>query len=224
MKENESKTQNQLPSKGSRIVKAILNTVINILIVLVLITSILIAVLSLTSKANNGVATVFGHSFHTIQTASMVGGNPRYEGGDYKVGDLVIGKTEGAGDNDYQVGDIISYRTENTEGEKMLICHRIIDKTEYNGAVVYQTQGDANDTPDQLEPEQYIHNYDIASVCYNADYHGKVLSGWGKPLDFIRQPQGFFFAVLLPMIIFWISLAPSMIWNALASRRSFSTG
>ena len=220
MKENESKTQNQLPSKGSRVVKAVLNTIINILIVLVLITSILIAVLSLTSKANNGVATVFGHSFHTIQTASMVGGNPQYEGGDYKVGDLVIGKTEGAGDNDYQVGDIISYRTENTEGEKMLICHRIIDKTEYNGAVVYQTQGDANDTPDQQEPEQYIHNYDIASVCYNADYHGKVLSGWGKPLDFIRQPQGFFFAVLLPMIIFFMYEIIRVVLNAMNYKKT----
>lgn len=220
MKETETKTQSKTPSKGSRAIKAVLNTIINILIVLVLVTSILIAVLSLTSKANNGVATVFGYSFHTIQTASMDGGNPDFDGGDYKVGDLVIGKAEGAGDRDYNVGDIISYRTENDEGETMLICHRIIDKTEYNGIEVYQTQGDANDTPDQLETEDYIHNYDITSLCYDEDYHGKVLSGWGKPLDFIRQPQGFFFAVLLPMIIFFMYEIIRVVINAMNYRKS----
>ncbi|MBQ9680428.1 MAG: signal peptidase I [Ruminococcus sp.] len=220
MKETETKTQNKMPSKGSRIIKTVLNTIINILIVMVLVTSILIAVLSLTSKANNGVATIFGYSFHTIQTPSMDGGNPDFDGGDYKVGDLVIGKTDGASDRDYQVGDIISYRTASDEGETMLICHRIVDKTEYNGVAVYQTQGDANDTPDQLVPEDYIHNYDITSLCYDADYHGKVLSGWGKPLDFIREPQGFFFAVLLPMIIFFMYEIIRVVLNAMNYKKS----
>ena len=220
MKENETKTQKKPGSKGGRIAKTILNTIINILIVLVLITSILIAVLSLTSKANDGVATIFGYSFHTIQTPSMVGGNPNYDGGDYQVGDLVIGKADGASDREYAVGDIISYRTENTEGEKMLICHRIVDKDETDGVVSYQTMGDANDTPDQLDKADYIHNYDIASVCYDNDYHGKVLSGWGKPLDFIRQPQGFFFVVLLPMIIFFMYEIIRVVLNAMSYKKS----
>lgn len=220
MKENETKTQKKPGSKGGRIVKTILNTIINILIVLVLVTSILIAVLSLTSKANDGVATIFGYSFHTIQTPSMVGGNPNYDGGDYQVGDLVIGKADGASDREYAVGDIISYRTENDEGEKMLICHRIVDKEEADGVVSYQTQGDANDTPDQLEEADYIHNYDIASLCYDADYHGKVLSGWGAPLDFIRQPQGFFFVVLLPMIIFFMYEIIRVVLNAMSYKKT----
>lgn len=220
MKENETKTQKQLPSKGSRIVKAILNTVINILIVLVLITSVLIAVLSLTSKANNGVATIFGYSFHTIQTPSMVGGNEKYPGGNYQVGDLVIGKVDGAGDREYDVGDIISYRTESAEGEPMLICHRIIAMGSDNGNLTYQTQGDANDTPDQDSQEKFLHNYDITSRCYDAEYQGKVLSGWGKPLDFIRQPTGFFFAVLLPMIIFFMYEIVRVVINAMNYKKS----
>lgn len=221
MKENETKTQNNHGGgKGSRAIKTILNTIINILIVLVLVTSILIAVLSLTSKANNGVATIFGYSFHTIQTPSMDGGSPDFDGGDYKVGDLVIGKAQGAGDRDYSVGDIISYRTESDEGDTMLICHRIINTSEDNGTITYQTQGDANDTPDQLTTEDYIHSYDITSLCYDDDYHGAVLKGWGKPLDFIREPQGFFFAVLLPMIIFFMYEIIRVVLNAMSYRKS----
>ncbi|MBQ3264952.1 MAG: hypothetical protein IJH07_04155 [Ruminococcus sp.] len=220
MKESETKTQTKMPSKGSRVIKTILNTIINILIVLVLVTSILIAVLSLSSKANNGVATIFGYSFHTIQTPSMVGGNPDYDGGDYQVGDLVIGKAAGAGDRDYAVGDIISYRTRNDEGDTMLICHRIVDVVDTDGYKSYQTQGDANDTPDQLEEDKYIHNYDIASLCYDNEYHGKVLSGWGKPLDYIRQPQGFFFVVLFPMIIFFMYEIIRVVMNAMSYKKT----
>ncbi len=220
MKENETKTQDKLPSKGARVVKAVLNTIINILIVLVLITSILIAVLSLTSKANNGVATIFGYSFHTIQTPSMEGGNPNYPGGDYKVGDLVIGKEKGASDREYVKGDIISYRTEDDEGKTVLICHRIVDVSEDGNAKRYQTKGDANEIADQGTPEDYIHNYDITSLCYDADYHGAVLKGWGKPLDFIRQPTGFFFAVLLPMIIFFLYEIIRVVLNAMNYKKS----
>lgn len=221
MKENDTKTQNKPEgSKVSRVIKGILNTVINILIVIVLVTSILIAVLSLTSKANNGVATIFGYSFHTIQTPSMVGGNEKYPGGNYQVGDLVIGKVDGAGDREYDVGDIISYRTESAEGEPMLICHRIIAMGSDNGNLTYQTQGDANDTPDQDSQDKFLHNYDITSRCYDSEYQGKVLSGWGKPLDFIRQPTGFFFAVLLPMIIFFMYEIVRVVINAMNYKKS----
>ena len=221
MKETETKTQKKKEgSKGARVVKAILNTIISIMIVLVLLTSVLIAVLSLSSKANDGVATVFGYSFHTIQTKSMEGGNPDYPGGDYHVGDLVIGKAAGAADRDYAVGDIISYRVEDEEGNKALICHRVIDVDNEEGTLSYQTMGDANDAPDQLTTDEYIHNYDIASLCYDSEYHGAVLRGWGKPLDFIRQPTGFFFAVLLPMIIFFMYEIIRVVINAMNYKKS----
>ncbi len=220
MKETETKTQNRKPSKGKKVVKVILNTIINILIVIVLITSVFIAVLSLTSKANNGVATIFGYSFHTIQTPSMDGGSPQYPGGDYKVGDLVIGKASGAQDRDYMLGDIVAYRAEAEDGSPMIICHRIVGVSEGNGVKSYQTQGDANDMPDQNAVDNYIHNYDITSLCYDAEYHGTVLSGWGKPLDFIRQPQGFFFVVLLPMIVFFMYEIIRVILNAMNYKKS----
>ena len=221
MKENETKTQtNNKPAKGKSVVKTILNTIVNILIILVLITSVLIAVLSLTSKSNNGVATIFGYSFHTIQTPSMEGGNPKYEGGDYHVGDLVIGKEKGAADRDYKEGDIIAYRTENDEGQTVLICHRIIDVADQDGTKSYQTMGDANDAPDQYEIADYLYSYDIASLCYDDDYHGAVLRGWGAPLDYIREPQGFFFVVLLPMIIFFMYEIIRVVMNAMNYKKS----
>lgn len=220
MKEKETKTQSQVPSKGIRVVKVILNTIINILIVLVLVTSILIAVLSLSSKANNGVATIFGYTFHTIQSPSMEGGNPDFDGGDYKVGDLVIGKATDAS-AEFELGDIVSYKTVNLEtGEGVLICHRIVDVFENEGSLCYQTQGDANDNPDQHAHGEYISAVSIKSVCYDADYHGAVLKGWGKTLDYIREPQGFFFAVLLPMIIFFMYEIVRVVINAMNYKKS----
>lgn len=221
MKETDTKTQTKVPSKGNRVVKAILNTIINILIVIVLITSVLIAVLSLTSKANNGVATIFGYSFHTIQSPSMEGGNPDYPGGDYKVGDLVIGKADVNENTAYAVGDIVSYKTINElDGKEALICHRIIDTNNRDGLMTYQTKGDANEAADQLEPVDYLQGNEIASICYNKDYHGAVLKGWGKVLDFIRQPTGFFFAVLLPMIIFFLYEIIRVVINAMNYRKA----
>ena len=221
MSETVKNTETQSkPKKGKKVLNSILNTIINILIVVVLVVSLLVAVMALSSKSN-GIATIFGYTFHTIQTASMDGGNPAYEGGDYKVGDLVIGKAVGASDYDYAVGDIVAYRTDSViDGEIALVCHRIIDVYDNNGILTYQTQGDANDTPDQDTPDKYIHNYDIASLCYDSNYHGKVLKGWGAPLDYLRTQQGFFFTVLLPMIIFFLYALVRVVLSATSYKKT----
>lgn len=195
-----------------KIVKKILNTIINILIILVLITSVAVATLALTSKANNGVATIFGYAFHTIQTPSMQGGSDVYEGGDYDPGDLVIGKsTQSDPSAEYQLGDIVVYTEQNDGEDVKMISHRIIEIDEDDsGNTVYTTKGDNNDIPD-LDTHTAAQ---IVSVCYTADYHGPVLKGFGKVLDFIRQPQGFFFVVLLPMIIFFLYEIIRVVLNA----------
>ncbi|WP_407386269.1 hypothetical protein [Ruminococcus sp.] len=210
MKENDMKTQNQPQTKGKSVGMKVLNTIINIMIVLVLVVSIIIATMALTSKAN-GISTIFGYTIQPIQSESMRGGSPDgYPGGDFGQGDLMIAK---ATDFDpaagYEKGDIVTFRTvDSATNEYILIAHRIVDvATNESGAKVYQTQGDNRETspvPDQQKPEEYISAASIGSLYYSSSYQGKILKGWGAPLDFIRTQKGFFLVVLLPMIIFFL--------------------
>lgn len=207
MKENDTKTQQQPKKKNVGL--TILNTVINIMIVMVLIVSIVIAVMALSSKAN-GVSTLFGYTIQPIQSDSMKGGSPDgYPEGDFGHGDLMIAK---ATNFDYQAeyhkGDIVTFVTKDSNNQNMLIAHRIVDVVKNaDGDYTYQTQGDNRDTspvPDQQETSKYLKAWDIASVYYTEGYTGKILKGWGAPLDFLQTQLGFFLVVLLPMIIFFL--------------------
>ncbi|MBQ9248596.1 MAG: hypothetical protein IJ171_08445 [Ruminococcus sp.] len=203
-----TETQNKAPSKGKRVVKAIFNTIINILIVLVLVVSLLIAVMALTSKAS-GISTMFGYTIQPIQSDSMKGGSPDgYGGKDFGKGDLVIARATNFNANSkYDLGDIITYKTQDTNGNDLLMSHRIVDAVEKDGVTRYQTWGDNREmaqVPDQSNVDEYLTASDIASLYYSSDYQGIVLKGWGAPLDFLRTQLGFFLVVLLPMIIFFM--------------------
>ena len=221
MKENETKTQ----SKGTRVLKAIINTIINILIVLVLITSLLIAVMALTSKSS-GISTIFGYTIQPIQSDSMKGGSPDgYGGKDFQKGDLMIAKATGFDDKaEYDMGDIITYRTEDTSGNPMLMSHRIVDVvTGRDGVTRYQTWGDNREmaqVPDQSDVNEYLVASDIGSLYYSKNYEGTILKGWGAPLDFIRTQQGFFFVVLLPMIIFFMYALVRVVLSATGYKKA----
>lgn len=55
--------------------------------------------------------------------------------------------------DELQIGDILHYRSENGE-----VIHRIIDKKEKDGKIIFHTQGDNNNVPDSrwIEPEQVL--------------------------------------------------------------------
>ena len=216
---NENQTNNG-EKKSVTIVKNILNAVINFLIIIVLVVSLAVATLALTSKANGGVPSILGYSFHTIQTSSMEGGSDVYEGGSYDVGDLVIGKVTNGNPNEvYELGDIVVYTTEddNTPTGVGMIVHRVIEINEdENGTRSYTTQGDNNDIADANTHTAS----QIVAVTYDHDYNGKVFKGIGKALDFIRTGQGFFFVVLLPMIIFFLYEIVRVVLNAVNYRNA----
>ena len=206
MKENETKTQ---IGKGKKVLKTILNTIINVLIVIVLITSVLIAILALTSQSN-GISTIFGHTIQSIQSDSMKGGSPDgYGGKEFEKGDLMIAKaTDFDIGGKYEVGDIVTYAKTDTDNSTMLIVHRIVDVAEdKNGDLRYQTWGDNREmdtVPDQQNVEDYLRAGDIGALYYSSDYEGIIIKGVGNVLDYLRTQQGFFFVVLLPMIIFFM--------------------
>ena len=225
MKENEIKTQDTAPKKGKNVFMKILNTIVNIMIVLVLIVSIIIAVMAVTSKAT-GVSTIFGYTIQPIQTDSMQGGSPDgYPEGDFSHGDLMIAKPVGKDyKGDFKAGDIVTYVMQDSTGQNMLIVHRIIDvKEDSNGEPTYQTQGDNRETspvPDQQDPKDYLRKSDIATVYYTDGYIGKIFKGWGAPLDFLRTQPGFFFVVLLPMIIFFLYERVRVVMNVMNYKKA----
>ena len=205
--------------------KALFNIIINILIVLVLITSLLIAVMALTSKSS-GISTIFGYTIQPIQSDSMKGGSPDgYGGKDFEKGDLMIAKATGfSNDAEYDMGDIITYRTEDTNGNPVLVSHRVVDVvTGRDGVTRYQTWGDNREmaqVPDQSDVNEYLVASDIGSLYYSKNYEGTILKGWGAPLDFIRTQQGFFFVVLLPMIIFFMYALVRVVLSATGYKKA----
>ncbi len=203
-----------------KVVKGIFNTLINILIVLVLVVSVLVATLALTSKSS-GISTIFGNTIQVVMSDSMDGGSDEYEGGNFKKGDVIIGKaTKFDIDNDYEVGDIVTYKGYLQGYEdfgEQLICHRIVDVQERDGYEVYQTQGDNRQIcqiPDQMSVEEYITADKIGAVFYSDDYQGKILNGVGKVYEFINSQLGFFLCILLPMIIFFLYVLIKVVINA----------
>ena len=167
-----------------QILKKIINAIINILIVLLLAVSVLVAALALASKAG-GVPSVLGYVPLSVQSDSMI---PEFEKGDLIISKAVDDSTA------LEKGDVITYQTE-IMGEEALNTHRIVDVTETEGVEFYTTKGDNNDIEDS-EP--------VARVSVAAKWEGIRFEGWGEAYDFLTNQFGFFFVILLPLIIFFL--------------------
>lgn len=205
-----------------KVFKSILNTIINILIVVVLVVSILVATLALSSKSS-GISNIFGYTVQVVVSDSMMGGHPDYDGGDFKKGDVIIGKITNNEDSKtpekYKAGDIVTYRgvlQGNDHLGEQLICHRIVDVQEHNGETVYQTQGDnhlVSEIPDQSDVSEYIGAYAIVADYYTDNYKGIKIAGVGKIYEFINSQLGFFLCILLPMIVFFLYVLITVVIN-----------
>lgn len=183
-----------------KLLKRIVNIIIDILVVLVLAVSVLIVALSLTSKSS-GVPTIFGIAPLSVQSNSMED--------TINVGDLIFCEVIDDPHYDYQVGDIVTFPIE-IDGVETFNTHRIVDKFEDNSIVYYQTQGDNKDT-NPVPDEEFQTQMTIV-----AKYTGNKIGGLGYVLSFIRTQLGFFLCVLLPMIIFFVYEAVRVILNLIA--------
>ena len=191
--------------------RKILNIVVDVLIILVLLISATVLIVTLTtSREGKGVPNIFGKAPVSVLTPSMQGD----KADDFNAGDLLIcDVVDGKGTN-FKVGDVVTFRAVDFDGDgkEDLLTHRLYKQNE-DGS--FQTKGDANSSYDQDPnvPPQLGNVYpaDILAV-----YHGTKISGFGNVMYFLRSPQGFFFCILLPMIIFFIYQAVRVIMNAMA--------
>ena len=180
--------------------KKVFNVILDIIIVMILITSILIVILSLTSKAS-GVPNLFGYAPLNVESDSMED--------TFSAGDLIISKVSNDMNDRFETGDIVSFY-QDILGEKKLNTHRIVEVIKDNGIEYYKTQGDNPNT--NPEPDEKLKKpQDILAV-----YTGTKFPGVGNFFSFIRTQLGFFLVILLPMILFFVYEAVRVIMNIIA--------
>ena len=182
-----------------KVLKRATNIIVDTVVVFILIVSILVVMLSLTSKSS-GVPNIFGIAPLSVQTASMEDTiNP---------GDLIFCDVA-ENEEEYQKGDIVTFPIE-INGEQVLNTHRIVEVVKDENITYYRTQGDNKET--NPEPDEELQT----SSTIVAKYSGTKLAGWGNVLSFIRTQLGFFLCILLPMIIFFIYEAVRVVMNLMA--------
>lgn len=181
-------------------VKKIFNTIVDIIVVLILIVSVLMVVLSLTTKSS-GVPNLFGYAPMNVASYSM---EPTIN-----KGDLIIAKVTNDIGYEYKVDDIVTFPIE-IDGIQTYNTHRIVEVIEDDGITYYKTQGDNKDTNPIADEEMQT------SASIVAVYTGTKIPGIGNFFGFIRTQLGFFLCVLLPMILFFVYEAIRVILNLLA--------
>ena len=164
-----------------KVVKRIINIIIDIIVILILAVSVLIVTLSLTSKSS-GVPNVFGVAPLSVLTGSMED--------TINTGDLIFCEVTDDPSYEYKKGDIVTFY-KNINGKSELNTHRIVEVVKDDDITYYRTQGDNKKT--NPEPDKDLQT----SSTIVAKYTGTRIGGVGNFLSFIRTQLGFFLCVLL---------------------------
>ena len=194
-----------------KVLRKIVNVIIDIIVVLILLISATILTVTLTTNQDTGAPNVFGYTLNTIQSQSM-------EPVMHK-GDLIIGKIVDETTPEFKVGDIVIYTTtkqlDDGTNHYVLVCHRIV-KTKVEGETTYYlTKGDNNEVSD-AETVGWLTSDKIVGVYENSEYKGTLLKGVGSIYDYLLDFWGFFFVIVLPMILFFIYELIRVIMNIVA--------
>ena len=164
--------------KKKQIIRKIFDIFLDILIIFIFLITCYLVYFNLKSEKSNYV-TVFGIHFDVCETNSM---EPFIN-----VGDLII-SSKVSNNSNLEVGDVITYDNSNSY-RSMTITHRIIRIDEDK----YITQGD---------------NKEVSIIEDSGVTKDKILGKYlfkipkiGKAIDFLKTKVGFFFCVLVPIIL-----------------------
>lgn len=183
--------------------KKIITISLNVLAWVFLAFAILVTALTFASKNDkDGIPSVFGKSFITIQSDSMKSDKPE----SFKKGDMLIVEKFAYADQakELKKDDIIVFRSKTDINQNGIIgddfnTHRIVNViTEDNGDVYFVTMGDN---------EEYSKGQTDAPILYTevvAVWNGGKLAGVGGVADFLRSSLGFGLVIVLPMALFFI--------------------
>lgn len=164
--------------------KKILNTVVNVVLIVAIILAAVCTYISFVSSSGNGVPSFFGVRVLTVQTDSM-----------YPTllpGDLII-DTPVKDASTLRKGDIITYWTI-ISGERVLNTHKIINIYDGGSYLLFETKGDNNTIADAMT----VHESEIVGK-----YKLRIPS-IGKLVDYLQTATGFFIVVVVPVLLFFI--------------------
>ena len=164
--------------------RQILNTVVNVILVIALIAAAMCTYVSFVSASGNGVPSILGVEFFSIQTDSM---SPTLEPGDLAIGRVIKDKSA------LRPGDIITYWTV-INGERVLNTHRIEAIYDGGGYLIFGTKGDNNTSADPMT----VHESEVVGK-----YASRVPSV-GKALDYLQTPTGFLIVIVIPVFLFFL--------------------
>ena len=189
-KEKEIATQTTNPEEEIQVIeeestgKRILNTVVNVILVLAIALAAMCTYVSYVSTSGNGVPSLFGIRMFSIQTESM-----------YPTllpGDLIF--DQGIKDPaELRKGDIITYWTV-INGERVLNTHRIHEIYDGGGYLIFATKGDNNTAADALT----VHESEIVGK------YSMRVAGVGKVFDYLQTSTGFLIVVVVPVFLFFL--------------------
>lgn len=167
-------------SKGRKI----LNTVVNVVLIAAIVIAACCTYVAFVSASGNGVPSIFGVEFFSIQTDSMA---DTLMPGDLAVGTVVKDKTS------LRKGDIITYWTV-INGERVLNTHRIDAIYDGGQFLIFGTKGDNHESPDPLT----VHETEVVGK-----YAFKIPSV-GKVFDYLQTPTGFLIVIVIPVFLFFL--------------------
>lgn len=167
-------------SKGKRI----LNTVVNVVLVIAIALAAVCTYASYVSTSGNGVPNIFGIRIFSIQTESMyptlLPGDLIFDTGIKDAGEL-------------RRDDIITYWTV-INGERVLNTHRVYEIYDGGGYLIFSTKGDNNTSADPLT----VHESEIVGK-----YSFRV-PGVGKVFDYLQTSTGFLIVIVIPVFLFFL--------------------
>ncbi len=167
-------------NKGRKVV----NTVINVVLVVAIVLAALCTYVSFVTTSGNGVPNILGTAFFSVQTDSM-----------YPTllpGDLVVAKTV-KDPGDLRKGDIITYWTV-INGERVLNTHTVHEIYDGGGHRFFRTKGDNNTAVDPIT----VHESEVVG-----QYVFRI-PGLGKVFDYLQTSTGFLLIIVLPVFLFFL--------------------
>lgn len=181
----ESGAQGQERTEGEEKQKnGVINTVVNILLVVAIILAAVCTYVSFVSTSGNGVPSILGIRPFSIQTDSMY---PTLQPGDLII-DTAIRDTR-----ELRIDDIITYWTI-INGERVLNTHRITGIYDGGGHLIFSTKGDNNSLGDALS----VHESEVVGK------YSFRIAGVGKVFDYLQTSTGFLIVVVLPVFLFFL--------------------
>ncbi len=114
----------------------------------------------------------------------------------HKTGGLIY-TTRNVDTDKLAIGDVITFQM----SETTIATHRIIDIKNDSGTRMFQTKGDANESPDQnLVPEQNVIGRALFSIPY-----------MGYAANYIQQPPGLYYAAGIGVILVLLTFVSDML-------------